>query len=44
MLELMARARFVREIQVVNGLEPGLITRALRGEHVGTIITAEASS
>lgn len=43
-LELMARARFVREIQVVNGLKPGLITRALRGEHVGTIITAEASS
>jgi molybdenum storage protein len=39
-LELMARARFVREIQVINGLKPGLITRALQGEHVGTIITA----
>lgn len=39
-LELMARARFVREVQVINGRKPGLITRALAGEHVGTIITA----
>jgi molybdenum storage protein len=39
-LELMARAKHVREIQVVNGLVPGNITRALRGEHVGTIIHA----
>jgi molybdenum storage protein len=39
-LELMARARFVREIQVINGLTPGLITLALQGEHVGTVITA----
>ncbi|WP_226363436.1 amino acid kinase family protein [Pseudonocardia abyssalis] len=39
-LELMRRARFVRQIQVINGLKPGLITRALQGEHVGTIITA----
>jgi hypothetical protein len=30
----------VREIQIVNGLTPGNITRALRGEHVGTIIHA----
>jgi molybdenum storage protein len=41
LLELMRHARFVRTIQVVNGLEPGTITRALAGEHVGTIITAE---
>jgi molybdenum storage protein len=39
-LELMARAKHVREIQVVNGLVPGNITSALRGEHVGTIIHA----
>ena len=39
-LELMRRARHVRTVQVVNGLRPGLITRALAGEHVGTIITA----
>jgi len=37
-LELMGRAKNVREIQIVNGLVPGNITRALRGEHVGTII------
>lgn len=37
-LELMRRARHVRSIQVINGLKPGLITRALAGEHVGTII------
>jgi molybdenum storage protein len=40
LLELMRHARFVTEIQVVNGLKPGLITRALAGEHVGTIISA----
>jgi molybdenum storage protein len=27
-------------VQVVNGLVPGNLTRALAGEHVGTIITA----
>jgi hypothetical protein len=32
--------RQVREVQVVNGLLPGNPTRALAGEHVGTIITA----
>ena len=38
LLELMRRARHVREIQVINGLRPGLIRRAVEGEHVGTII------
>ena len=37
-LELMGRAKHVREIQIVNGLVPGNITKALPGEHVGTII------
>lgn len=41
LLELMRHARHVRQIQVVNGLKPGSITRALAGEHVGTIITAD---
>jgi molybdenum storage protein len=41
LLELMRNARHVRSIQVINGLRPGLITRALAGEHVGTIITAD---
>ncbi|MFG1401800.1 amino acid kinase family protein [Xanthobacter sediminis] len=40
MLDLLKSARHVREVQVVNGLVPGNLTRALNGEHVGTIITA----
>jgi molybdenum storage protein len=40
LLELMRRARHVRSVQTVNGLKPGLPTRALAGEHVGTIISA----
>ena len=40
-LELMRNARHVRSVQVINGLKRGLIERALNGEHVGTIITAE---
>ena len=39
-LESMVRAAHVREIQLINGLIPGNLTRALAGEHVGTIITA----
>src|SRR5918992_2829313 len=39
-LELMRRARHVRSVQVINGLRPGLLRRALAGEQVGTIITA----
>jgi molybdenum storage protein len=39
-LELMRNARHMKSVQVINGLRPGLISRALRGEHVGTIITA----
>jgi molybdenum storage protein len=37
-LEYMQRATHVREIQIVNGLKHGRLTRALAGEHVGTII------
>lgn len=37
-LEFMARARNIREIQFVNGLKPGQLTAALNGEPVGTII------
>jgi molybdenum storage protein len=40
MLDLLESARHVRQVQVVNGLVPGNLTRALAGEHVGTIITA----
>lgn len=37
-LEFLARARNVREIQFVNGLKGGQLTAALNGEPVGTII------
>jgi molybdenum storage protein len=37
-LELMLNAEHTRSIQIVNGLVPGNLTRALDGEHVGTII------
>jgi molybdenum storage protein len=40
MLDLLKGARHVRQVQIVNGLVPGNLTRALAGEHVGTIITA----
>jgi molybdenum storage protein len=39
--DLMKSSRHVRSVQVINGLVPGNITRALAGEHVGTIITAD---
>ena len=39
-LDLLKAAHHVRQVQVVNGLVPGNLTRALAGEHVGTIITA----
>ena len=34
-------ARHVRSIQIVNGLKPGMLTRALAGEPVGTVIEKE---
>jgi molybdenum storage protein len=37
-LEFLARARNIHEIQFVNGLIPGQLTAALNGEPVGTII------
>ena len=40
-LELLLHARHIREIQFVNGLKPGQLTRALDGEPVGTVIFRE---
>jgi len=36
--EVMATARHIERVQIVNGLVPGRITAAMRGEHVGTLI------
>jgi len=38
LVEIMANARHLEKVQVVNGLVPGRLTAALRGEHVGTVI------
>jgi molybdenum storage protein len=38
MLRVLARARSVREVLLVNGREPGNLTRALAGENSGTRI------
>jgi molybdenum storage protein len=43
-LELLKNAEHRRSVQVINGLRPGHLTRALNGEHVGTIITADAGA
>lgn len=39
--EFMTNAEHRRSVQVINGLEKGTLTRALHGEPVGTIITAD---
>ncbi|NET51716.1 MAG: uridine kinase [Merismopedia sp. SIO2A8] len=40
-LDMMRNAKNRRSIQIVNGLVPGNLTRALNGEEVGTIIYAD---
>jgi molybdenum storage protein len=37
-LDLMKNARHLSEIQFVNGLKPGQLTKALNGESVGTVV------
>jgi len=36
-LDLMAKAKLVKEVQIINGLLPGNLTRALAGEPVGVL-------
>ena len=38
LLDLLANAKLVKSIRIVNGLVPGNLTRALKGEPVGTLI------
>ena len=40
-LKNMLRAERVKEIQVINGLKPGTLTKAIHGEEVGTTIFVE---
>jgi len=37
-IEMLAKARHLKQIHIVNGLKPGNITKALNGENGGTII------
>ena len=37
-VDLIARARHTKAVQIINGLVPGRIRAALAGEHVGTVI------
>jgi len=37
-LEILQNSEVLDKLQIINGLEPGNITQALKGEHVGTII------
>ncbi|MCO4771502.1 MAG: hypothetical protein KDA24_15830 [Deltaproteobacteria bacterium] len=37
-LEYVTRAKHCKELQIINGLKPGMLTRALNGEDVGSII------
>ena len=39
-LDYMRRADNIKQIQIINGMKPGKIMAALKGEHVGTIIHA----
>lgn len=39
-VEYLPRAQWCKELQIVNGLKPGRVLAALKGEDVGTIISA----
>ncbi len=38
-LDIIQNSEVIENIQIINGMVPGNITRALNGEHVGTIIS-----
>jgi molybdenum storage protein len=39
-LELMTYAKQAKCLRIINGLQPGNLTKALAGESVGTVIRA----
>jgi molybdenum storage protein len=40
-LEILQNSQAINQIQIINGMEEGNITGALKGENVGTIIYKE---
>jgi len=41
-LEIIQNSEVIKYVQIINGMVPGNITKALAGEHVGTIIYKQA--
>ena len=41
LIDLLANARQVKKFQIINGLKPALLERALQGEHVGTLVSKD---
>ena len=44
LLDLLERARLATSVQIINGLEPDRLERALRGERVGTLLRKDDAS
>lgn len=44
LLRTFARARTTQSLHIINGLDPANITKALAGEHVGTLIVRDGGS
>lgn len=44
LLELLENARLMDRFQVINGLKPELLSRALAGERVGTIVRKDSAA
>ena len=42
-LDIIRNSEVIEEVQIINGMVPGNITKALAGEHVGTIIFKQTS-
>ena len=42
LFDVWQTARHVKRVQIINGLKPEMLGRALRGEDVGTVIVKEA--
>ena len=40
-LEILQNSEVIGKVQIINGMEEGNITRALKGEPVGTVIYRE---
>jgi molybdenum storage protein len=37
-LDIIQNSEVIEQVQIINGMVPGNISKALAGEHVGTII------